>query len=83
LAAVARPDLLLRTESFAAKRGALAIFIGRFLGPLRAVVSLSGRYLGNVILALPKRQFHFRLRLAAMLLKLGDGVAKVLKLIWP
>ena len=40
LAAVARPELLFRGMAFFKRWGTLAIFLGRFFGPLRAVVPI-------------------------------------------
>lgn len=76
------PDLIPRGERFVSEWGAIAIFIGRFSGALRAVVPLvSG------IFAMPFWRFQIANFVSAfvwvaMLLTLGDVVTKIFKLIW-
>lgn len=41
-----RPYLLLKGEAFFAKHGAMSVFIGRFVGPVRAIVPLVAGMLG-------------------------------------
>ena len=76
------PRLLPRGEVFIKKWGALAIFIGRFSGPLRASVPIVAG-----ILAMPYRSFQLAnassaLVWAAVLLKLGDVGAKLSTWLW-
>jgi membrane protein DedA with SNARE-associated domain len=76
------PHLLARGEVFVKKWGVLAIFIGRFSGPLRASVPIVAG-----ILAMPYRPFQLAncssaLVWAAVLLKLGDVGAKVSTWLW-
>ena len=73
------PDLIPRGEAFVKKWGALAIFIGRFFGPLRASVPLVAG-----IFAMPYWRFQLAnvasaLVWAAMLLTVGDVIAAALK----
>ena len=77
------PYLIPRGERFVAKWGALAIFIGRFLGPLRAVVPLVAGIFAMPFWPFQIANFVSALAWVAMLLILGDAVAKVFKLIWP
>ena len=77
------PTLLPRGEAFVKRWGALAIFIGRFFGPLRASVPLVAG-----ILAMPYWRFQFAnfssaFVWAAVLLELGDVVGKAIAWIWP
>ena len=76
------PDLLARGEAFIAKWGALAIFIGRFSGPLRASVPIVAGMLG-----MPQRMFQIAnftsaLIWVAVLLELGDVGALVWGWMW-
>ncbi len=76
------PDLLPRGERFMARWGIPGIFIGRFFGPLRAAVPLVAG-----ILVMPYWRFQFAnftsaFVWAAVLLTLGDVVAKTVSLIW-
>jgi membrane protein DedA with SNARE-associated domain len=76
------PELIPKGEAFVRKWGALAIFIGRFSGPLRATVPLIAG-----IFAMPFWRFQLAnwssaLLWAAMLLTVGDVTAKVLQWIW-
>jgi membrane protein DedA with SNARE-associated domain len=78
-----KPGLLSRGEHFVAKWGSLAIFIGRFSGPLRATVPLVAG-----ILLMPYWRFQIANFISAfvwvaMLLTLGDVVAKIFNLISP
>ena len=77
------PDLLPRGEAFVKKWGVLAIFIGRFFGPLRASVPLVAG-----IFEMPYWRFQFAnftsaFVWAAVLLTLGDVISKALAWIWP
>src|SRR5262252_570136 len=72
------PELLPRGERFMKRWGIPGIFIGRFFGPLRAAVPLVAG-----ILAMPYWRFQFAnftsaFVWSAVLLTLGDVVAKVI-----
>jgi membrane protein DedA with SNARE-associated domain len=76
------PELLPRGERFMKHWGVPGIFIGRFFGPLRAAVPLVAG-----ILRMP--YWHFQIAnftsafvWAAVLLELGDVVAKAVHWIW-
>jgi membrane protein DedA with SNARE-associated domain len=76
------PGLLPRGEVFVKRWGVLAIFIGRFFGPLRASVPLVAG-----IFRMPWWQFQIAnfssaFVWAAVLLTLGDAVGEVLSWIW-
>jgi membrane protein DedA with SNARE-associated domain len=76
------PELLPKGEVFVKRWGVLAIFIGRFFGPLRASVPLVAG-----IFRMPWWQFQIAnfssaFVWAAVLLTLGDAVGKVLSWIW-
>jgi len=77
------PDLLPRGERFVARWGSLAIFIGRFSGPLRAVVPLVAGIFAMPFWRFQIANFTSAFVWVAMLLTLGDVVAKVFKFIWP
>jgi hypothetical protein len=55
------PNLLARGEAFIKRWGVLAIFIGRFSGPLRASVPPRGRRVGHALpmVSVSKHQFRF------------------------
>jgi membrane protein DedA with SNARE-associated domain len=74
------PDLIPRGERFVKRWGVLGIFIGRFFGPLRAVVPLIAG-----IFEMPQWRFQIAnfssaFVWAAVLIGLGGGVGKVLAL---
>jgi membrane protein DedA with SNARE-associated domain len=76
------PDLLPKGEAFVKRWGALAIFIGRFFGPLRASVPLVAG-----IFRMPYWQFQFAnftsaFVWAAALLTTGDVIAKFFRWLW-
>src|SRR5450759_2736279 len=76
------PDLIPRGEAFMKKWGIPGIFIGRFFGPLRAVVPLIAG-----IFEMPFWRFQFAnftsaFVWAAVLLTLGDGISTVVKYFW-
>jgi membrane protein DedA with SNARE-associated domain len=76
------PDLIPKGEAFIAKWGALGIFIGRFSGPLRAIVPLVAG-----IFEMPFWRFQFAnftsaFVWAATLILLGDVIARLLQYIW-
>jgi membrane protein DedA with SNARE-associated domain len=73
------PEMIPKGEAFIERFGMLAIFIGRFFGPLRAAVPLVAG-----ILAMPYWRFQFAnftsaFIWAAVLLTLGDLTSKVIK----
>ena len=77
------PNLIPKGEAFVEKWGALAIFIGRFSGPLRASVPIVAG-----IFAMPFWRFQFAnftsaFLWAAVLLTLGDVTSQIIKWIWP
>jgi len=76
------PDLIPKGEAFVKKWGVLAIFIGRFFGPLRASVPLVAG-----IFEMPYWRFQFAnftsaFLWAAVLLTLGDGISKLIGHFW-
>ena len=76
------PDLIPKGEAFVRKWGALAIFIGRFSGPLRATVPLIAG-----VFAMPQWRFQLAnwtsaFLWAAVLLQLGDVTTKAVHWIW-
>jgi membrane protein DedA with SNARE-associated domain len=77
------PDVLPRGERFVVKWGPLAIFIGRFSGPLRAAVPLVAGILEMPFWHFQISNFVSAFVWVAMLLTLGDVVAKIFKFIWP
>ena len=78
-----KPGLLSRGERFVAKWGPLAIFIGRFSGPLRATVPLVAGIFLMPYWRFQTANFVSAFVWVAMLLTLGDVVAKIFNLIWP
>jgi len=76
------PELIPKGEAFVKKWGVLAIFIGRFFGPLRASVPLVAG-----IFEMPYWRFQFAsftsaFVCAGVLLTLGDVVSKLIRWIW-
>jgi membrane protein DedA with SNARE-associated domain len=76
------PDLLPKGEAFVKRWGAPAIFIGRFFGPLRASVPLVAG-----IFRMPSWQFQVAnftsaFVWAAVLLTMGDVIAKFFRSLW-
>ena len=67
------PNLLVRGEAFIQKWGALAIFIGRFSGPLRASVPIVAGMLGMPQKTFQIANFTSALIWVAVLLELGDA----------
>ncbi|MFL6839200.1 MAG: DedA family protein [Bradyrhizobium sp.] len=66
------PNLLVRGESFIHKWGVLAIFIGRFSGPLRASVPIVAGMLSMPLRAFQLANFISAFIWVAVLLQLGD-----------
>jgi len=76
------PHLLARAEAFIKRWGALAIFIGRFSGPLRATVPIVAGVLGMPYRAFQLANFSSAFVWAAVLLKLGDVGATISTWLW-
>jgi membrane protein DedA with SNARE-associated domain len=76
------PELLPKGEAFVKRWGALAIFIGRFFGPLRASVPLVAGIFRMPPWQFQTANFSSAFVWAAVLLTLGDVVGKILKLVW-
>jgi membrane protein DedA with SNARE-associated domain len=77
------PTLIPRGERFVTRWGPLAIFIGRFFGPLRAAVPLVAG-----IFLMPRWRFQVANFVSAfvwvaVVLTLGDAVGKLVRLVWP
>ena len=73
------PTLLPRGEAFVKRWGALAIFIGRFFGPLRASVPLVAGIFRMPFVSFQIANFTSAFVWAAVLLTLGDVVAKLFR----
>jgi membrane protein DedA with SNARE-associated domain len=73
------PDLLPKGEVFVKRWGALAIFIGRFFGPLRASVPLVAGIFHMPYWSFQFANFTSAFLWAAVLLTVGDVFAKALK----
>jgi membrane protein DedA with SNARE-associated domain len=76
------PDLIPRGEAFVKKWGILAIFIGRFFGPLRASVPLVAGIFEMPYWRFQIANFSSAFVWAAVLLTLGDGISLVARWIW-
>jgi len=76
------PHLLPRSEAFIKKWGVLAIFIGRFSGPLRASVPIVAGILSMPYWPFQLANFSSALVWAAVLLKLGDVGATISSWLW-
>jgi membrane protein DedA with SNARE-associated domain len=71
------PDLLPKGEAFVKRWGVLAIFIGRFFGPLRASVPLVAGIFRMPYWSFQLANFSSAFVWAGVLLTLGDVVAKI------
>jgi membrane protein DedA with SNARE-associated domain len=69
------PDMIPRGEAFMKKWGIPGIFIGRFFGPLRAVVPLIAGIFEMPIWRFQLANFSSAFVWAAVLLTLGDGIS--------
>lgn len=76
------PDLLPRGEAFVKRWGVMAIFIGRFFGPLRASVPLVAGVFAMPFWRFQAANFSSAFVWAGVLLTLGDVVHKAVAYIW-
>ena len=76
------PELIPRGERFMKNWGVLGIFIGRFFGPLRAVVPLIAGIFEMPFWRFQLANFSSALVWAAVLLTLGDGISLGLSWLW-
>ena len=76
------PDLIPRGEAFMKKWGVPGIFIGRFFGPLRAVVPLIAGIFEMPFWRFQAANFSSAFVWAAMLLTIGDVISKAVKWVW-
>jgi len=76
------PGLIPKAEAFVKTWGALGIFIGRFLGPLRASVPLVAGIFEMPFWRFQIANFASAFVWAAVLLTLGDIVGKLIKWAW-
>lgn len=72
------PDLIPRGEVFMRKWGVPGIFIGRFFGPLRAVVPLVAGIFAMPFWVFQAANFSSAFVWAAALLTLGDAISMIL-----
>jgi membrane protein DedA with SNARE-associated domain len=73
------PDMIPRGERFMKTWGVAGIFIGRFFGPLRAVVPLIAGIFEMPIWRFQLANFSSAFVWAAVLLTLGGGISEVFK----
>jgi membrane protein DedA with SNARE-associated domain len=76
------PQLIPKGEAFVKKWGALAIFVGRFFGPLRASVPLVAGIFEMPFWRFQLANFSSAFVWAAVLLTTGDIFAKLFKWLW-
>lgn len=76
------PTLIPRGEAFVKKWGAVGIFIGRFFGPLRASVPLVAGIFEMPFWRFQLANFVSAFVWAAVLLTLGDVIAKAIGWLW-
>lgn len=76
------PELIPRGERFVKRWGMLAIFIGRFFGPLRAVVPLVAGIFEMPQARFQAANFSSAFVWAAALLLLGGSVEKLVRWAW-
>ena len=76
------PELLPKGETFVKRWGPVAIFIGRFFGPLRASVPLVAGIFRMPFWEFQIANFVSAFVWAGVLLTLGDVGAKVIKWVW-
>lgn len=76
------PDMIPKGEAFVKKWGVLAIFIGRFFGPLRASVPLVAGIFQMPYWKFQIANFTSAFVWAAVLLLLGDVISLTVKWLW-
>ena len=76
------PELLPKGEAFVARWGVLAIFIGRFFGPLRASVPLVAGIFRMHYWPFQIANFISALVWAFVLLTMGDVVGLIIRWVW-
>jgi len=76
------PDMIPRGEAFMKQWGVPGIFIGRFFGPLRAVVPLIAGIFEMPFWLFQLANFSSALVWAAVLLTFGDGISVALQWLW-
>ncbi len=76
------PELIPRGEAFMKKWGIPGIFIGRFFGPLRAVVPLVAGIFEMPFWRFQLANFSSAFVWAAVLLTLGDGISLGVRWLW-
>jgi len=76
------PDLIPKGEAFVKSWGVLAIFIGRFFGPLRASVPLVAGIFTMPYWRFQVANFTSAFLWAGVLLIFGDAVGKTIQWIW-
>jgi membrane protein DedA with SNARE-associated domain len=76
------PELIPRGEAFVKKWGVMAIFIGRFFGPLRASVPLVAGIFEMPYWRFQLANFSSAFVWAAVLLTIGDLFGKLVEWIW-
>jgi membrane protein DedA with SNARE-associated domain len=77
------PDLIPRGEAFIKKWGIVAIFIGRFFGPLRASVPLVAGIFAMPFWRFQIANFTSALVWAGVLLIFGDVAGEFIRWVWP
>src|SRR6266853_2038807 len=76
------PELLPRGEAFVKRWGVLAIFIGRFFGPLRASVPLVAGIFHMPYWQFQIANFSSAFVWAGVLLTMGDIVGMIVRWVW-
>jgi membrane protein DedA with SNARE-associated domain len=76
------PQLIPRGEAFVKKWGALAVVVGRFFGPLRAAVPLVAGIFEMPYWRFQIANFSSAFLWAAVLLTIGDALAKLIGHLW-
>jgi membrane protein DedA with SNARE-associated domain len=76
------PELLPKGEAFVKRWGVLAIFIGRFFGPLRASVPLVAGIFRMPLWPFQIANFTSAFVWCAVLLTMGDAVARIIGWLW-
>jgi membrane protein DedA with SNARE-associated domain len=76
------PDLMPKGEAFVKHWGVLAIFIGRFFGPLRASVPLVAGIFHMPYWSFQFANFTSAFLWAGVLLGMGDVLARIFKWFW-